>query len=73
MMAWSRISLSWARHWVGGILPIACVVTRPDLDVGGEWAFGHYTHEKNPVTARAALTTIEIIEDERWSRTRAGG
>ncbi|MDH3475805.1 MAG: aminotransferase class III-fold pyridoxal phosphate-dependent enzyme, partial [Rhodospirillales bacterium] len=25
---------------------------------------GHYTHEKNPVTARAALTTIEIIEDE---------
>ena len=28
------------------------------------WAFGHYTHEKNPVTARAALTTIEIIEDE---------
>ncbi|MCZ6607847.1 MAG: aminotransferase class III-fold pyridoxal phosphate-dependent enzyme, partial [Alphaproteobacteria bacterium] len=23
-----------------------------------------YTHEKNPVTARAALTTIEIIEDE---------
>ena len=29
-----------------------------------DWAFGHYTHEKNPVTARAALTTIEIIEDE---------
>lgn len=49
----------------GGILPIASVITRPDLDVGGEWAFGHYTHEKNPVTARAALTTIEIIEDER--------
>ncbi len=35
-----------------------------ELDVGGAWAFGHYTHEKNPVTARAALTTIEIIEDE---------
>lgn len=48
----------------GGILPIAAVLARPDLDVGGEWAFGHYTHEKNPVTARAALTTIEIIEDE---------
>jgi len=27
-------------------------------------ALGHYTHEKNPLTARAALTTIEIIEDE---------
>lgn len=49
----------------GGILPIAAVMTRPDLDVGRDWAFGHYTHEKNPVTARAALTTIEIIEDER--------
>lgn len=48
----------------GGILPIAAVLTRDDLDVGGDWAFGHYTHEKNPVTSRAALTTIEIIEDE---------
>jgi 4-aminobutyrate aminotransferase len=48
----------------GGILPIAAVLTRPDLDVGGDWAFGHYTHEKNPVTACAALTTIQIIEDE---------
>jgi 4-aminobutyrate aminotransferase len=36
----------------GGILPIATVIARPELDVGGKWAFGHYTHEKNPVTAR---------------------
>jgi 4-aminobutyrate aminotransferase len=49
----------------GGILPIAAVIARPELDVGESYAFGHYTHEKNPVTARAALTTIEIIEDER--------
>jgi 4-aminobutyrate aminotransferase len=48
----------------GGILPIAACVARRDLDVCGEFAIGHYTHEKNPVTARAALTTIEIIEDE---------
>ncbi|KJS17034.1 MAG: 4-aminobutyrate aminotransferase [Hoeflea sp. BRH_c9] len=48
----------------GGILPIAAVVARHDLDVCGDFAIGHYTHEKNPVTARAALTTIEIIEDE---------
>jgi 4-aminobutyrate aminotransferase len=48
----------------GGILPIAAVVAKPELDVAGGWAFGHYTHEKNPVTARAALTTIQIIEDE---------
>jgi 4-aminobutyrate aminotransferase len=48
----------------GGILPIAAVLARPELDVAQEWAFGHYTHEKNPVTARAALTTLEIIEEE---------
>ncbi|MEH6727076.1 MAG: aminotransferase class III-fold pyridoxal phosphate-dependent enzyme, partial [Hyphomicrobiales bacterium] len=48
----------------GGILPIAAVLARPHLDVAGGYAFGHYTHEKNPVTTRAALTTIEIIEDE---------
>ncbi|MBY0260579.1 aspartate aminotransferase family protein [Methylobacterium sp.] len=48
----------------GGILPIAAVIADPSLDVGGAWAFGHYTHEKNPVTTRAALETIRIIEDE---------
>ncbi|WP_169569687.1 aspartate aminotransferase family protein [Sneathiella limimaris] len=48
----------------GGILPIAATLCHPDLDVLGEYAIGHYTHEKNPVTTRAALTTIEIIEEE---------
>jgi 4-aminobutyrate aminotransferase len=48
----------------GGILPIAGVVARRDLDVAGDYAIGHYTHEKNPVTTRAALTTISIILEE---------
>ncbi len=48
----------------GGMLPLAAVIARHDLDVCGEFAIGHYTHEKNPVTARAALTTLDIIEDE---------
>ena len=48
----------------GGMLPIAAMLARADLDVAGTQAFGHYTHEKNPVTAAAALATIEIIEDE---------
>ena len=48
----------------GGILPIAATLCRPELDQAGAWALGHYTHEKNPVTARAALTTLEIIEEE---------
>ena len=48
----------------GGILPLAACIAHKDLDVCGDFAIGHYTHEKNPVTTRAALTTIEIIEEE---------
>jgi 4-aminobutyrate aminotransferase len=59
----------------GGILPIAATICRPELDVGSDWAFGHYTHEKNPVTARAALETIAIIEEDRLveNAARVGG
>jgi (R)-1-hydroxy-2-aminoethylphosphonate ammonia-lyase len=48
----------------GGALPVAALLTRPEFDILGEHALGHYTHEKNPLLARAALTTLEIIEDE---------
>lgn len=48
----------------GGLLPIAAALCRPELDQAPAFALGHYTHEKNPVTARAALTTLEIIEEE---------
>ena len=59
----------------GGVLPIAACIARsepppgaggerlpPTLDVAGDYAYGHYTHEKNPVTARAALATLEVID-----------
>ena len=49
----------------GGVLPLAACIARADLDLAGEWALGHYTHEKNPVTAAAALATLEIIEREQ--------
>jgi 4-aminobutyrate aminotransferase len=49
----------------GGILPMAAIVTRPDLDVMPDRALGHYTHEKNPVSCAAALATIRYIEQER--------
>jgi 4-aminobutyrate aminotransferase len=48
----------------GGLLPIAAVLADSALDVAPELAIGHYTHEKNPVTARAALTTLQIIDEE---------
>jgi 4-aminobutyrate aminotransferase len=48
----------------GGMIPVAAVIARAELDVGADWAFGHYTHEKNPLMARAGLTTIEILQSE---------
>ena len=48
----------------GGVLPIAACIARIELDFAGAYAFGHYTHEKNPVTAAAALATLEVIERE---------
>ncbi len=46
----------------GGVLPLAACVARADLNVAGHLALGHYTHEKNPVCAAAALATLDIIE-----------
>ncbi|WP_371345012.1 aminotransferase class III-fold pyridoxal phosphate-dependent enzyme [Ancylobacter sp. IITR112] len=45
----------------GGMLPIAAVIGDAGLDVAPELELGHYTHEKNPLTARAALTTLQVI------------
>ena len=54
----------------GGMLPIAAVLARPELDVAGHCAFGHYTHEKNPVTAAPRSRRIEMIERRRPGRER---
>jgi 4-aminobutyrate aminotransferase len=48
----------------GGVLPITAMVARAELDVAGPYALGHHTHEKNPVTCRAALEMLRVIEDE---------
>ncbi|MDF2999034.1 MAG: hypothetical protein K0R27_4671 [Xanthobacteraceae bacterium] len=45
----------------GGMVPIAAVIADARLNVAPELELGHYTHEKNPLTTRAALTTLEII------------
>ena len=46
------------------MLPLAAVLARADLDVMADTAIGHYTHEKNPVLAAAALATLEVIVEE---------
>jgi 4-aminobutyrate aminotransferase len=48
----------------GGVLPMAAIVARPVLDLMADRALGHYTHEKNPVCAAAALATIECLEKD---------
>jgi 4-aminobutyrate aminotransferase len=56
--------LVWGKGLGGGVVPVAAVLARPELDVAGDWALGHYTHEKNPLMSRAGLTTMQIIDDE---------
>jgi 4-aminobutyrate aminotransferase len=46
----------------GGIIPLAALIVREDLDLAGYTALGHYTHEKNPVACAAALATINYVE-----------
>lgn len=48
----------------GGVMPLAGIVARKDLDIAGDRAIGHYTHEKNPVSCTAGLATIEYIQQE---------
>ena len=48
----------------GGLLPMAAIIARRDLDVAADRALGHYTHEKSPLGAAAALATIDVIEQE---------
>ena len=55
----------------GGIVPIAGILAKAGLDVMQAYALGHYTHEKNPFTATAALTTLKIIEEEKLAENAA--
>jgi 4-aminobutyrate aminotransferase len=48
----------------GGIFPLAALIAREGLNVAGDKALGHYTHEKNPVACAAGLATLQVIEEE---------
>ena len=41
---------------------MAAMVAKEELDVAGERAMGHYTHEKSPVGCAAAFAAINYIE-----------
>ncbi len=46
----------------GGIMPLAAIIAKEELNVAAKMSIGHYTHEKNPVSAAAALAAIGYIE-----------
>ena len=59
----------------GGVFPLAAVIAREELNVAGDRALGHFTHEKNPVACAAGLATIAEIEERgllAWARELGG-
>ncbi|MGF1561686.1 MAG: aspartate aminotransferase family protein [Geminicoccaceae bacterium] len=48
----------------GGVVPMAAMLGRADLDVAGDYALGHYTHEKSTLGCAAANAVLDVIEDE---------
>jgi 4-aminobutyrate aminotransferase len=55
----------------GAVVPLSAVIARADLNLASAYAIGHYTHQKNPFLARAGLTVLDIIEDERLCEAAA--
>jgi len=48
----------------GGVWPMAALLVDERLDVAGDQALGHYTHEKSPVGCAAALATLDVLESD---------
>lgn len=48
----------------GGVLPLSAVIARAELNVASHLGIGHYTHQKNPVLARAGIETLRILDAE---------
>ncbi|GAK22357.1 LOW QUALITY PROTEIN: 4-aminobutyrate aminotransferase [Vibrio sp. JCM 19052] len=49
---------------VGGLVPIAAMVTKDKYNTAEQISMGHYTHEKSPIGCAAALATMEAIEQD---------
>jgi 4-aminobutyrate aminotransferase len=48
----------------GGVFPLAALITTAELDIVGDRALGHYTHEKSSVGCAAALATLDCLLEE---------
>ena len=45
-------------------MPVAGTIVDGRLNLPSDLDLGYFTHEKNPVSIQAGLTTLEIIQDE---------
>ena len=48
----------------GGVFPMAALITTAALDIVGDRALGHYTHEKSSVGCAAALATLDCLQQD---------
>jgi 4-aminobutyrate aminotransferase len=48
----------------GGVFPMAALITTTGLDIVGDRALGHYTHEKSSVGCAAALATLDCLQQD---------
>jgi 4-aminobutyrate aminotransferase len=66
--------LAIGKGFGGGIMPMAGIIAKGELDCVPQAALGHYTHEKSPVGCAAALATLEaIVEENLLERAREIG
>jgi len=49
----------------GGVFPLAALIVNENLDITGDRALGHYTHEKSSVGCAAALATIDCLYEDK--------
>ncbi|WP_281659154.1 aspartate aminotransferase family protein [Halobacillus sp. Cin3] len=49
----------------GAVYPMAALLVDESLDAAKSTSLGHYTHEKSPLGATAAMTMIDVIHEER--------
>ena len=48
----------------GAVMPVAGAIIDDRLDLPSDLDLGYFTHEKNPLSIQAGLTTLRVIRDE---------
>jgi 4-aminobutyrate aminotransferase len=46
-----------------GIIPMAAIVCKEEMNIAAEVSLGHFTHEKSPLGSAAALAALDYMDD----------